>query len=91
MAPDKQMSPEAIRRKAESIAQNRPLVLPADQAEQRKAIIHELHVHQIELEIQNEELRSIQSDVENARNKYSDLFNNAPVGVFDLRSQRHYS
>ncbi|WP_419661082.1 two component system sensor histidine kinase, hybrid [Desulfosarcina variabilis str. Montpellier] len=84
MAPDKQMSPEAIRRKAESIAQNRPLVLPADQAEQRKAIIHELHVHQIELEIQNEELRSIQSDVENARNKYSDLFNNAPVGYLIL-------
>ena len=84
MSPEKQTKLDAIRRRAESIAQNRPLVLPVDQMDQRKAIIQELHVHQIELEIQNEELRSIQSDLENARNKYSDLFNNAPVGYLIL-------
>ena len=41
-------------------------------------LIHELQVHQIELEMQNEELRNTQIELERARNKYFDLFNFAP-------------
>jgi signal transduction histidine kinase/CheY-like chemotaxis protein len=47
-------------------------------------MVQELHVHQIELEIQNEELRAAQIDLERARNRYSDLLNNAPVGYLLL-------
>jgi len=43
-----------------------------------KKVIHELEVHQIELEMQNEELRR----AEDSRNKYSDLYDFAPVGYF---------
>jgi PAS domain S-box-containing protein len=45
-------------------------------------LIHELEVHQIELEMQNEELRRSQVDLEVSRSKYSDLFDFAPIGYF---------
>ncbi len=47
-------------------------------------IIHELRVHQIELEMQNEELRRIQTELENSKNNYQDLYDFAPVGYFTV-------
>lgn len=46
--------------------------------------VHELRVHQIELELQNEELREAQKKLEDSRNKFFDLYNFAPVGYFTL-------
>ncbi len=79
MSPEKQSSLDEIRRKAEIMARQKPFILPRSNDHKQTAIVHELHVHQIELEIQNEELRNIQADLERSRGKYSDLFNNAPV------------
>ncbi len=84
MSPKKKSDLDEIRMRAEKLARQKPLVLPVEKAEEYQTLIHELHVHQIELEIQNEELRSTQQDLELARNQYADLFENAPVGYLIL-------
>jgi len=50
-------------------------------------LVHELEVHQIELEMQNAELRRAREELELSRNKYAELYDFAPIGyfVFDAR------
>jgi hypothetical protein len=43
-------------------------------------LVHELEVHQIELEMQNEELRRAERATEKAQEKYVDFYDFAPVG-----------
>ena len=45
-------------------------------------LVHELQVHQIELEMQNEELRHTQDQLEAALEKYNDFYDFAPLGYF---------
>ncbi len=52
-----------------------------------KKLVHELQVHQIELEMQNEELRRAQEISETALKKYTMLFDLAPLGYFSLDSE----
>ena len=47
-------------------------------------LLHELQVHQIELEMQNEELKQARVAVETALERYTDLYDFAPVGYFTL-------
>ncbi|MBT6230895.1 MAG: PAS domain-containing protein, partial [Candidatus Scalindua sp.] len=53
------------------------------EADVRK-LAHELQVHQIELEMQNEELRKSQQELEDSRDKYSRLYDFAPIGYFTI-------
>ena len=45
-------------------------------------LIHELQVHQIELEMQNDELKRTQASLEEISAKYFDLYQSAPIGYF---------
>ena len=51
-----------------------------------RALCHELEVHQIELEMQNEELRRVQAELAASEEKYRDLYEFAPIGYFTLES-----
>jgi PAS domain S-box-containing protein len=47
-------------------------------------LLHELQVHQVELEMQNAELRQARNEVEALLEQYTDLYDFAPVGYFTL-------
>ncbi|KPA17027.1 PAS/PAC sensor signal transduction histidine kinase [Candidatus Magnetomorum sp. HK-1] len=50
-------------------------------------LIEELRTHQIELEIQNQELRRLQVELESSRNKYQNLYDFAPVGYITVNDK----
>ena len=62
-------------------------VVPDKSSDELKSTLEELHAHQIELELQNEELRRAQWELSEVRNQYADLYDLAPVGyvVLDLQ------
>ena len=59
----------------------------AEESANALALVHELQVHQIELEMQNEELKRARLEAEDALAKYSDLYDFAPIGLFTLDEQ----
>lgn len=50
--------------------------------EEVQALLQDLHIHQIELELQNEELQITQQELAKSRDKYSELYDFAPMGYF---------
>jgi len=54
------------------------------QAVDSRRLLHELQVHQIELEMQNEELQKARDEMEAGLTKYSELYDFAPVGYLTL-------
>lgn len=73
-----------LRQQAEEILRGQPANLADLSPADVQALIHNLQVHQIELELQNEELRAAQLELQAARDRYAELYNFAPVGYFTL-------
>ena len=73
---------------AEEIALEKPTLslenIHAMSAEEIQQMFHELRVHQIELEMQNDELRMAQAQIEAGQARYYDLYDLAPVGYCTL-------
>jgi PAS domain S-box-containing protein len=76
--------PAALRRRAEESMKGNPADLATLSSDESRRLLHELRVHQIELEMQNDELRNAQLGLEASRVKYFDLYNIAPVGYFTV-------
>ena len=74
----------ALRRRAEEHLKSKTSDLHPRSKKETERLVHELEVHQIELEMQNSELRHARDEVETALEKYSDLYDFAPVGYFTL-------
>jgi PAS domain S-box-containing protein len=75
-----------LRRQAEAKLSDRKkkaVALPAPQSDPKR-LIHELEVHQIELEMQNDELAQSRAQMEALLREYTDLYDFAPVGYFTL-------
>jgi PAS domain S-box-containing protein len=77
-----------LRRRAEELAPRHTPPSPADPESTLPTwavdMIHELRVHQLELEMQNEELRVAQVKLDEAKARYFDLYDLAPIGYFTL-------
>lgn len=76
--------PKNLRSRAERILASSGETADKALTDDFKQIIHELQVHQIELELQNEELRAAQNALEESRARYMQLYHNAPVGYVVL-------
>jgi PAS domain S-box-containing protein len=79
---------QAMRRRAENMAREKLAQLPQRlqtlSAEDMRHLMHELQVHQIELEMQNDELRRVQLELEASRARYFDLYDLAPEGYLTV-------
>ena len=74
---------ESLRKKAEKKLKSISKVeLEVHSVEDAARLIQELRIHQVELEMQNEELKRAHNELAESRVKYSDLYDFAPVGYF---------
>jgi PAS domain S-box-containing protein len=75
----------ALRRRAEArLRAAEAKSVPAGAMADMQRLVHELQVHQIELEMQNEELCESRAQVEAGLERYTDLYDFAPVGYLTL-------
>ena len=84
-------SKNKLRSRAEATIRKQPAEdpsgLPHLSPNEAQHVIHELQVHQVELEMQNDELLRIQAELETARAHYFDLYHLAPIGYCILSKE----
>ena len=76
-----------LKEQAQEVISKNPAAIEKIPPMDIKQLIEDLQVHQIELEMQNEELRRVQQDLEKARDKYSDLYDFSPACYFTINEK----
>ncbi len=75
----------SLRKRAEEqVKANESAIPKSTSPVEAQRLLHELQVHQIELEMQNDQLRSSQLELEDSRARYFDLYDLAPVGYLTI-------
>ncbi len=81
------IDPADLRRQAEKKLRDRDL--PSKHNLDPIRLLHELQVHQIELELQNDELVTTNRELDALRAKYQALYESAPIGYLTLSPAGH--
>src|SRR6185503_11022846 len=82
--PDGSTKLTKLRRQAEARLRTTKQDVAAMPINDIQQLVFELQVHQIELEMQNDELRRTQVELEAARDRYIDLYDFSPAGYLTL-------
>ena len=75
---------KTLRERAEEELHGSSTDIKSMTAERMQRLVQELQIHQMELEIQNQELREVQFELAESRDRYLDLYDFAPVGYVTL-------
>ena len=78
---------DTTRKRAEQLLREKAMLVQDIAPEDIPALIHELQVHQIELDLQNEELRRTKLQLEESWTRYVYLYDHAPVGYYTLTAR----
>jgi len=78
---------DSLHRKAERILKERQTESGEFAELSLTELIHEIEIHRIQLQIQNEELESTGVELKESRNQYAELYEHAPVGYVNLNSR----
>ena len=80
-----------LREKAEQLNRRSLHALPKVTPQNVESLVHELRVHQIELELQCQELHRLQAEAEESRNRYRELYESIPIGyaTIDVTGKIH--
>ena len=83
------LSPQDMRQRAEELFRASEAIIPeALSPEETKQILYELRVHQIQLEMQNEELRRAHEELDASQARYFDLYDLAPAGYLTISDKK---
>ncbi len=74
----------SLRQRAEAFLDKHPETVQQTNWVDVKQLVQDLNIHQVELEMQNDELRKIQRKLEAAIDRYSDLYDFSPMGYMTI-------
>jgi len=84
---DRPTNVTGLRRQAEELLRTTKRDVAAMPVKDVQQLVYELQVHHIELEMQSDEFRRTQIELEEARNRYSELYDFVPFGYLTLDTQ----